>query len=177
MTLKVPFPLTLVTLAGLLLTVLLFASPALARDQIQVVGSSTVFPFSTAVAEEFGRTTDFRTPVVERTGSGGGLKLFCSGIGLQTPDITNASRRIKASEVALCETNGVRELVEVRIGFDGIVIANAKASTVYAFSKEEIFRALAKEVPVQGKLVPNPYEKWSDINPALPEIDLSLIHI
>ena len=86
MTLKVPFPLTLVTLAGLLLTVLLFASPALARDQIQVVGSSTVFPFSTAVAEEFGRTTDFRTPVVESTGSGGGLKLFCSGIGLQTPD-------------------------------------------------------------------------------------------
>jgi len=154
---------------------LFLAAPALARDQIRIVGSSTVFPFSTAVAEQFGKTTSFSTPVVESTGSGGGLKLFCGGVGLDTPDITNASRRIKSSEVQSCATNGVTEIVEVKIGFDGIVIANAKRSARYRLSKEQIFRALAKQVPVEGALVPNPYEKWSDIDPSLPSVKIEVL--
>ncbi len=102
-----------------------FAAPSAARDQIRIVGSSTVFPFSTAVAEQFGKTTKFKTPVVESTGSGGGMKLFCSGIGVEHPDITNASRRIKSSEFETCTKNGIK-ITEVKIGFDGIVLANAK---------------------------------------------------
>ena len=138
------------------------ATPALARDQIRIVGSSTVFPFATAVAEHFGKTTSFPTPVIESTGSGGGLKLFCAGVGLDTPDVANSSRRIKASEVASCKANGVADIVEVRIGFDGIVLANARSAQRYRLTKEHVFRALAKQVPVDGKLVPNPYAKWSD---------------
>jgi phosphate transport system substrate-binding protein len=153
----------------------LLAAPAQARDQIRIVGSSTVFPFSTAVAEQFGRTTSFPTPVVESTGSGGGLKLFCAGVGLEHPDITNASRRIKESEVALCERNGVSEIVEVKIGYDGIVIANAKQTPQLSLTKEQLFRALAKQVPVQDKLVPNPYEKWSDIDPSLPDTEIEVL--
>ena len=102
------------------------ASGAQARDQIEIVGSSTVFPFATAVAEQFGRTSKFKTPVVESTGSGGGLKLFCAGIGLEHPDVTNASRRIKEKEFKNCQANGI-DLTEIVVGFDGIVVANAKA--------------------------------------------------
>jgi phosphate transport system substrate-binding protein len=142
--------------------------PAAARDQIRIVGSSTVFPFATAVAEQFGKATRFKTPVVESTGSGGGIKLFCGGVGLEHPDITNSSRRIKASEVALCAQNGVKEIVEVPIGYDGIVIANAKSHPRYALTLEQVFLALAKQVPVDGKLVPNPHRKWSDIDAKLP---------
>lgn len=150
------------------LLALVMAPSAWARDQIRVVGSSTVFPFSTAVAEQFGRTTPFKTPVVESTGSGGGLKLFCSGVGVGNPDITNSSRRIKESEVELCKTNGVTDIVEVKIGFDGIVLANSKASPRMELTKEQIFRALAKQVPdASGKLIANPYKKWSDIDPSL----------
>ena len=104
---------------------LAMAASAQARDQIRIVGSSTVFPFSTAVAEQFGKTTKFKTPVVESTGSGGGLKLFCAGVGVQHPDITNASRRIKMSEVERCAKNGVAKITEVKIGYDGIVVANS----------------------------------------------------
>ena len=104
---------------------LVISSTANARDQIRVVGSSTVYPFATVVAEEFGTKTDYRTPVIEATGSGGGLKLFCSGIGEQFPDITNASRKIKDSEVKLCESNGIKNIIEVQIGFDGITFANS----------------------------------------------------
>ena len=104
------------------------AASAQARDQIRIVGSSTVFPFSTTVAEQFGKTTSFKTPVVESTGSGGGLKLFCAGVGVQHPDIANASRRIKSSEVERCAKNGVRKITEVKIGYDGIVVANAKSA-------------------------------------------------
>ena len=139
-----------------------------ARDQIRIVGSSTVFPFSTAVAERFGRTTEFETPVVESTGSGGGLKLFCGGVGEDTPDIANASRRIKKSEVELCASNGVQEIVEVEIGYDGIVLANSKASDRYALTTKQIFLALAREVPEDGKLVPNPHQTWADVDPSLP---------
>ena len=159
-------------LAGLVLGL---ALPAQAEEPIRIVGSSTVFPFATAVAEQFGQVTDFKTPIIESTGSGGGLKLFCSGVGLDTPSITNASRRIKASELSLCESNGVSGVVEVKIGFDGIVIANAKSAPRMTLSKEQIFRALAKQVPVDGKLVDNPYSLWSDVDPSLPATRIEVL--
>ena len=148
---------------------------AAARDQIHIVGSSTVFPFSTTVAERFGRGTRFKTPVVESTGSGGGLKLFCQGVGENTPDVTNASRRIKASEVELCASNGVAEIVEVQIGFDGIVLANSKQAERVELTLKQIFLALAKEIPVDGKLVPNPNRKWSDVDPSLPDRKIEVL--
>ena len=151
------------------------ATPALARDQIRIVGSSTVFPFSTVVAENFGKTTGFKTPVIESTGSGGGLKLFCQGVGTEHPDFTNASRRIKKSEVELCASNGVTDITEIKIGFDGIVLANSKAAETYQLSRKDIFLALAKEVPVDGKLVANPYTKWSEINPDLPDTEIEVL--
>ncbi|MGD9510085.1 MAG: PstS family phosphate ABC transporter substrate-binding protein [Geminicoccaceae bacterium] len=144
------------------------AAQAEARDQIRIVGSSTVFPFSTAVAEQFGQKSGMKTPVVESTGSGGGIKLFCAGVGEDTPDIANASRRIKASEVEACAKAGVSEITEVRIGFDGIVLANSKEHAPYALSEKEIWLALAKEVPVGGQLVANPNTTWNQINPSLP---------
>jgi phosphate transport system substrate-binding protein len=139
-----------------------------ARDQIHIVGSSTVFPFSTTVAERFGRTAGFKTPVVESTGSGGGLKLFCQGTGEKTPDIANSSRRIKASEVSLCAANGVAQIVEIKIGFDGIVLASSKKAAPSKLTLQQVFLALAKEVPVGGKLVANPYKLWSDVDKSLP---------
>ena len=121
-------------------------SMAQARDQIKVVGSSTVYPFATTVAEKFGKSTSFKTPVVESTGSGGGLKLFCAGVGVNHPDITNASRRIKKKEVALCAKNGIKDIVEVKVGYDGIVMANSKQSEVFKLTRKDIFLALAKDV-------------------------------
>ena len=147
------------------------AASAHARDQIRIVGSSTVFPFSTTVAEQFGKTTSFKTPVVESTGSGGGLKLFCSGVGVQYPDITNASRRIKKSEVERCNKNGVLKVTEVKIGYDGIVMANAKSAKQLDITLRQLFLALAKDVPANAdgsQLKPNPYKKWSDIDASLP---------
>jgi phosphate transport system substrate-binding protein len=144
------------------------AQPAAARDQIRIVGSSTVFPFSTAVAEQFGKTSGFKTPVVESTGSGGGLKLFCAGVGPDHPDITNASRRIKKSEVETCAKNGVTDIVEVKVGYDGIVVANSKASPQMEITLKDLYLALAKEVPGEdGKPIPNPYMTWKDVNPSL----------
>ena len=138
-----------------------------ARDQIRIVGSSTVFPFSTAVAEQFGKTSSFSTPVVESTGTGGGMKLFCSGVGEDHPDMTNASRRMKKSEFEACTTNGI-DITEVKVGFDGIVIANAKGGPDLSLSLEQLFLALAAEIPESGKLVANPHKMWSDIDPSLP---------
>jgi len=147
----------------------LAAHPAVARDQIKIVGSSTVFPFATTVAERFGKSTKFKTPVVESTGSGGGLKLFCAGIGDNHPDIANASRRIKSSEVAKCAKNGIKNIVEVKIGFDGIVMANSKKVDQMDLTLKDVFMALAKNVPNgEGKTQPNPYKTWKDVNPALP---------
>lgn len=140
---------------------------AVARDQIQIVGSSTVFPFSTAVAERFGQTGGFATPVVESTGTGGGLKLFCEASGEQSPDITNASRKIKDSEIDTCLANGVTP-VEVKVGFDGIVLATAAAAPDFSVTLDQIVAALGKDVVVDGKVVPNPYVNWSDIDPSLP---------
>jgi phosphate transport system substrate-binding protein len=156
-------------------TGLTMAGTAQARDQIRIVGSSTVFPFSTAVAEQFGKTSGFKTPVVESTGSGGGLKLFCSGVGTEHPDITNASRRIKSSEVEKCNTNGIT-IVEIKVGFDGIVLGNAKGGPNFAVTRQQIFQALAAKVPgPDGKLVENPYQNWSDIEPGLPDTKIEVL--
>ena len=143
-----------------------------ARDYISIVGSSTVYPFATVVVEQFGKTTEFKTPKVESTGSGGGLKMFCAGVGVETPDITNSSRRIKQSEFETCQKNGVKEVLEVKIGYDGIAIANSKKAAPMNLSLRDIFLALAKDVPdPKGgeKLVANPYKTWKDVNPALPD--------
>lgn len=151
-----------------------FAGVAEARDQIQIVGSSTVFPFSTAVAERFGQSSSFKAPVVESTGTGGGMKLFCAGIGEDTPDMTNASRRIKESEFKTCKENGVTP-VEVKVGFDGIVLANSKAGAKVSLTIEQMFLALAKDIPQDGKLVPNPYKTWAEIDPALPSAKIEVL--
>jgi len=145
-----------------------------ARDQIRIVGSSTVFPFSTAVAEQFGKTSSFATPVVESTGSGGGMKLFCAGVGEDHPDMTNASRRMKKSEFETCTKNGI-DITEVKIGFDGIVIANSKAGPDMSLTLDQVFLALAKEVPMNGKLVANPYKMWSDIDASLPKTRIEVL--
>ncbi|MGI9220470.1 MAG: substrate-binding domain-containing protein [Woeseiaceae bacterium] len=156
------------------------ASPASAqssRDYIYIVGSSTVYPFSTVVAERFGRGTEFKTPKVESTGSGGGLKLFCDGIGVDYPDITNSSRAIKASEVAMCAENGIADIVEVKIGYDGIVFANAYSGESMSVSRADIFLALAKMVPgdADGELIENPYSTWNEVNPELPAIRIEVL--
>ncbi|WP_286815874.1 substrate-binding domain-containing protein [Marinobacter sp. UBA3607] len=164
-----------VALAGSIAAV---STPAMARDTVNVVGSSTVYPFATVVAERFGRNTDFPTPKLESTGSGGGLKLFCAGIGTQHPDITNASRRMKKSEFELCQSNGVKEITEVKIGADGIVIANSKDAGKLDLSLKQVFLALAKEVPDPkggDKLVANPYQKWSEIDSSLPNLEISVM--
>jgi phosphate transport system substrate-binding protein len=159
---------TLASASALVLSSVLLASGAQARDQIRVVGSSTVYPFATAVAEQLGKT-GIKTPVVESTGTGGGMKLFCAGVGVDHPDATNASRRIKKSEFDDCQKNGVKDIVELKIGFDGIVIANAKSGPAFTITKEQLFKALARDVPgADGKLVPNPYKSWKDVDASLP---------
>jgi phosphate transport system substrate-binding protein len=150
------------------------AGYAAARDQIQIVGSSTVFPFTTAVAEKLGQGGQFKTPVVESTGTGGGMKLFCSGVGENTPDFTNASRAIKDGELETCKASGVTP-VEIKVGFDGIVLANSKAGSAIDLTKEQIFKALAKNVAVDGKVVANPYVNWSDIDASLPATKIEVL--
>ena len=169
-------PLAIAAAAALALTAsAALTSAAEARDQIRIVGSSTVFPFSTAVAEEFGKTTDNKTPVVESTGSGGGLKLFCAGVGVDHPDITNASRRIKSSEVERCAGNGVTDITEVKIGYDGVVLANSKAAEQFSITLQQLFLALAKDVPSDGGMVPNPNRTWSDVDPSLPAAEIEVL--
>jgi len=149
-----------------------------ARDQISIVGSSTVYPFATVVAEQFGRGTQFKTPTVESTGSGGGLKLFCSGIGVGTPDIANASRRIKRSEVDKCAANGIAEIIEVKIGYDGIVLANSRSAPQLSLTTKDIYLGLAKDVPNPDgseTFVENPYQSWSDIRPELPDYRIEVL--
>jgi phosphate transport system substrate-binding protein len=164
----------IVTASAAALALAASAGYAAARDQIQIVGSSTVFPFTTAVAEKLGQGGQFKTPVVESTGTGGGIKLFCGGVGEGTPDFTNASRAIKDSELATCKSAGVTP-VEIKIGFDGIVLSNSKAGAVFDLTKEEIFKALAKNVAVDGKVVANPYVNWSDIDPSLPASKIEVL--
>jgi phosphate transport system substrate-binding protein len=148
---------------------------AFARDQIRVVGSSTVYPFTTAVAEQYGRSGG-KTPVVESTGTGGGLKLFCAGVGADHPDVANASRRIKKSEYDDCAKHGVSDIVELKIGFDGLSIAQAKSAPDLGLTKKQVFLALAKEIPdASGKLVANPNKTWSDVDPSLPNKKIEVL--
>jgi phosphate transport system substrate-binding protein len=153
-----------------------FASSS--RDYISIVGSSTVYPFATVVAERFGKSSAFKTPKIESTGSGGGHKLFGAGVGVQFPDITNSSRRIKKSEFEKAMKNGVKEIVEVKIGYDGIVIANSKSAPIFKLTLKDLFLALAKEVPagdMAGKLMPNPYKTWKEVNSTLPDIKIEVL--
>ncbi|NNC77210.1 MAG: PstS family phosphate ABC transporter substrate-binding protein [Woeseiaceae bacterium] len=147
------------------------------RDYVYIVGSSTVYPFATVVAERFGRGTEFKTPKVESTGSGGGLKLFCDGVGTDYPDITNSSRAIKQSEVDSCAANGVTDVIEVKIGYDGIVIANSRKAASIDLTRRDIFLALAKEVPgdKDGELIANPYKTWAEVNPDLPATRIEVL--
>ena len=150
-------------------------SPAFAREEIRIVGSSTVYPFTTAVAEAFGKVGG-KTPVVESTGTGGGMKLFCAGVGAEHPDFTNASRAIKKSEFEDCAKNGVTEIVEIKVGFDGLSLAHAKEAKDFALTKQQIFAALAKEIPDKdGKLIPNPNKMWSDIDASLPATKIEVL--
>jgi len=157
-----------------LLAVSALTVSASARDQIKIVGSSTVYPFSSSVAEELGATTKFPTPVVESTGSGGGMKLFCAGNGMNTPDITNASRRMKTKEFKLCAKNGVTDITEAVVGYDGIAIAQAKSNSGVSLTKKQLALAVAAEVPSKDgkKLIANPYKKWSDIDASLPNREI-----
>jgi len=151
---------------------------AASRDYISIVGSSTVYPFATVVAEQFGKSTKFKTPKIESTGSGGGMKLFCAGVGIEHPDITNASRRIKKSEYEKCHNNGVKGIIEVKVGYDGIAVANSKKSKRFELSRKDIFLALAKDVPNPDgseTLVANPYKTWKDVNPALPNSKIEVL--
>lgn len=165
------------------------ASPAHARENIHIVGSSTVYPFATVAAEKFGKSSNFKTPIIEATGSGGGMKLFCGGIGEAHPDFTNASRRIKKSEFTRCAENGVTGIIEIKIGYDGIVLANSRNAPQLSLTRKDIFLALAKHVPghVPGhvpdpasntdggeSLVANPHTTWAEVNPALPAIKIEV---
>jgi phosphate transport system substrate-binding protein len=149
-----------------------------ARDYISVVGSSTVYPFTTAVAEQFGRSGSFKTPKVESTGTGGGIKLFCNGVGVQHPDIANASRRIKQAEIDTCAKNGVKEVIEVKIGYDGIVLARDKKAPQMKLTRRDVFLALAKQIPDPANpqtLVANPYKTWKEVNAALPNEKIQVL--
>jgi phosphate transport system substrate-binding protein len=166
---------TLASASALVLSTVFAVSGAEARDQIRIVGSSTVYPFTTAVAEQLGKT-GIKTPVVESTGTGGGMKLFCAGVGVDHPDASNASRRIKKSEFEDCQKNGVKDIVELKIGFDGIVVANAKSGPAFVVTKEQLFKALAREVPgTDGKLVANPYKSWKDVDASLPDEKIEVL--
>jgi phosphate transport system substrate-binding protein len=163
-------------LAVAALTGLVMAAPAIAeaRDQIRIVGSSTVFPYTQAVSEEFANKSSFSAPVVESTGTGGGMKIFCQGVGADHPDMTGASRAMKKSEYELCQQNGVESVAEALLGYDGLSIAVSRKGTVLDVSKEELFLALASEVPQDGKVVANPYKKWSDIDSSLPDMQIQV---
>jgi len=166
------------SVSALALLVAIAAVPATAeaRDQIRIVGSSTVYPFTTAVAEQFGKSGAGKTPIVESTGTGGGMKLFCAGVGVTHPDVTNASRAIKKGEFEDCQKNGVKDIVEIKVGIDGLTLAQSKAGTSLNLTMEQVFLALAEQVPgADGKLVANPYKTWSDIDKSLPNVKIEVL--
>ncbi|HEU5137596.1 MAG TPA: PstS family phosphate ABC transporter substrate-binding protein [Steroidobacteraceae bacterium] len=167
------------SLAASIVCVLSTAAQAqAARDSINIVGSSTVYPFTTTVAEQFGRAGKFKTPKVESTGTGGGIKLFCNGVGPQFPDIANASRRMNVNEYGMCQKNGVKDIVEVKVGYDGIVLAQSKAGTTLTPTRKDVYLALAKNVPDPANpsnLIPNPYTTWKDVNKALPAVKIEVL--
>ncbi len=157
-------------------TLIVFASSAFARDRLSIVGSSTVFPFATVVAERFSLSQGVSPPVVEATGTGGGFKLFCKGTGANTPDITNASARMKVSQLELCRKNGVAKVIEVAIGYDGIVVAQSRKGKPFALTLPVLYKALARQVPdKEGNLIDNPYKIWSDIDPSLPSLKIEVL--
>jgi len=167
---------------SLVLAVALAATSSMAqaasRDYISIVGSSTVYPFATVVAENFGKSTSFKTPKIESTGTGGGMKLFCGGVGVEHPDMTNASRRVKQSELDTCAKNGVTDVIEVKVGYDGIALASSKAAPEMALTRKELYLALAKDVPDPAggeKLVANPYKTWKDVNGSLPATKIEVL--
>jgi phosphate transport system substrate-binding protein len=154
------------------------ASAQAARDYISIVGSSTVYPFTTTVAEKFGRQGSFKTPKVESTGTGGGIKLFCNGVGVQHPDAANASRRMNAGEFETCRKNGVTDIVEVKVGYDGLTIAESKKSPIAALTRKQVYLALAKQIPDPANpttLIANPYTTWKDVDPSLPAIKIEVL--
>lgn len=158
------------------LVLALSITAASARDQIRVVGSSTVYPFTTAVAEQFGKKASMKTPVVESTGTGGGMKLFCSGVGTEFPDATNASRRMKKGEFESCQKAGVKDIVEIKVGFDGLTLSQSKKAPAKKMTASQVLLAVAKEVPgADGKLIPNPNKMWSDIDPSLPKTKIEVL--
>ncbi|MDX2257479.1 MAG: PstS family phosphate ABC transporter substrate-binding protein [Hyphomicrobiaceae bacterium] len=153
-----------------------FAGAASARDQIRIVGSSTVYPFTTAVAEQFGKSSGGKTPIVESTGTGGGMKIFCEGVGVDKADATNASRRMKKGEFELCQKNGVTDIIELKVGIDGLVLAQSKDGPKLNLTRKQVFMALAEMVPDKdGKLVANPYKNWSDIDASLPNVKIEVL--
>ena len=169
-------------ISSLAATVILVASPdsnaQAARDSITIVGSSTVYPFTTTVAEQFGRQGQFKTPKVESTGTGGGIKLFCNGVGPQFPDIANASRRIRPAELQTCAQNGVKDVVEIKVGYDGIVIAENKSGASLNLTRKDVYLALAKNIPDPanpGQMIANPYTTWKDVNPKLPATKIEVL--
>jgi phosphate transport system substrate-binding protein len=167
---------TIASLSALALAGSLFAGTAEARDQIRIVGSSTVYPFTTAVAEQFGKTGGAKTPVVESTGTGGGMKLFCAGVGEGHPDATNASRRMKKGEFDSCQKAGVKDIVEINVGFDGLTVAQSKQGPAIKLTLGQLLLAVAKEVPgPDGKLIPNPNKNWSDIDKSLPNVKIEIL--
>ncbi|KAB2890642.1 MAG: PstS family phosphate ABC transporter substrate-binding protein [Desulfobulbaceae bacterium] len=164
--------------SALTMTMISTGTAMAARDSISIVGSSTVYPFATVVAEQFGKASNFKTPKIESTGTGGGFKLFCGGVGVNFPDISNASRAIKDSEKETCAKNGVTDIIELKIGYDGIAVANTKTAPQMKLTRKEIFLALAKDVPDpanDGKLIPNPYKTWKEINPELPDTAIEVL--
>ena len=152
------------------------ASAQVGRDSISIVGSSTVYPFTTTVAENFGKSGKFKTPKVESTGTGGGIKLFCAGYGTQHPDVVNASRRMKQSELDTCKKNGVTDIVEVKIGYDGLTVVAGKSNKLSAVTRKEVYLALAKQIPNSaGTMIANPYKSWKEINPGLPDVKIEVL--
>jgi len=145
----------------------LMTTVSYARDQINIVGSSTVYPFSTVVAERFGKSGKFKTPVIESTGTGGGMKLFCKGIGVNTPDMSNASRKIKSKEIKLCKENGVTDITEVIVGLDGIAFTSSVKGKEYNFTKKHLWEAMSD---LGSKPI-----KWSDIDPSLPDYKIAIL--
>lgn len=156
------------------LAVVAFSTSAMAERAIKIVGSSTVYPFTTVAAEKFGNKTSFKTPIVESTGTGGGMKLFCAGVGVQHPDFTNASRAIKDSELELCKKNGI-SVTEFIVGIDGIVVANSNKAKKMKITVPQLWLALGKKVVKNGKLVDNPYTHWNQIDASLPNTKIEVL--
>ena len=163
------------TLALAAVATIAMVGTAQARDEIRIVGSSTVVPFTSMVIERFAQTTNYPAPIIESTGTGGGMRFFCAGIGEEHPDITGASRPMRASEFENCVDNQVLEVTEIQIGYDGIVLANARGAEHMDISKEQLFAALAAEVEVDGEIVANPYTRWNEIDPSLPDVEIEVL--